>query len=77
MIVLKPSTTVFFTDREGEKDVITAYITQVCIRSDLSISYEIAWWAGRTRNVAWVSEKDIKAMAHSPRLEIGFIEDKK
>jgi hypothetical protein len=51
---------------------IEAVVNQVCISSGPRIEYEVVWWNGPTRTLAWVEAHEITS-SESPSLRIGFI----
>lgn len=48
-------------------------VTQVCIQADEKVSYEVAWWSGGTRNIAWVSAVEISPESPAANQRIGFV----
>lgn len=51
-------------------DGVPAVIASVQIRADLSVSYEVAWWNGNSRNTAWVGFHEL--MGDLKMTRIGF-----
>lgn len=51
---------------------VDAVVVQVCIQSQDRISYEVVWWAGNTRNTAWVSDFEVVPKKGCDRIKIGF-----
>lgn len=52
---------------------IPVMVSEVCIRSDGSVSYLIKWIDGRTLNSAWVTENELGDVK-TKRLPVGFRE---
>lgn len=52
---------------------IDATITGVMIGPSLSVSYECAWWDGRSRTTAWLKQNEVSRKDESTMpLSIGF-----
>ncbi len=67
MQVLKPGSAV--TIANGQ---IRGHVVQICIQT-LRVSYEVAWWDGRTRCTAWLGTTEMsREDDESEIMQIGF-----
>lgn len=62
--VIKPGTKAMF-------GTIESTILAVTVDIDLMPSYQVEWWDGATRNIAWVSDKLLHVGA-AKKIPIGF-----
>lgn len=47
-------------------------VTGVTIRGEDAVTYEVAWWAGRSRNTAWLSDYEFQPDGEPEMAQIGF-----
>lgn len=62
--VIKPGAKAMFGGNEST-------ILAVTVDIDLMLSYQVEWWDGATRNIAWVSEKLLQ-FDGVEKISIGF-----
>lgn len=61
------------------EDPIQGVITALMIEQNLSVSYRVVWWEGRTRRHEWIVDQEAWLATDDPpqRMAIGFVTDAK
>jgi hypothetical protein len=58
-----------------DKIGIPCRILAVMVGAKLGVSYQVAWWDGRTRNVEWVEEVELGPNAAAKTVRLGWATD--
>lgn len=70
--VIRPGTDVTIR-APGSTDAVTGVVTGVMIRAHGPSGYEVSWWNGNSRTLAWFEPFEVTPADHSVRpTAIGF-----
>jgi len=51
---------------------IPATVVAVCLYDSERVSYQVAWWDGRSRRCEWLESCEVKPAKNSPLKTVGF-----
>jgi len=55
-------------------DAIPAHILAVCIYPGDRVTYQVAWWEGRSRRTEWLEASEVQPHTEDQARKIGFRE---